>query len=722
MIIAGRFIQEQFRENENGRWIRGEIMPYGSCVLLLDTIGPNGQRKLPFTIVATRPLPKSPAIMIGSLSEYILPSSGLPWYTLEISEYYVKDDPVLKPFGTFRELSEKIAKQDPEIIAALGDRKARVKEALVKIVGSGNTFADRMIEQFGVSAYDKLKENPWQMIHSIPYFTLKQADAAAEKLGIPLTDENRFREHFRARLNLFFEDRRDTYMSSSDFYALYLMDFSNEYTKEEFWEKTLKCEDPLVYETDLGIHPAEFYYNERATLNLIRRTGRLRIPDLPELAAAEEQVKKSLAYEMTPEQEHGFRRAFRSPIHFITGGPGTGKTTLLSAILKKLEILTGRNLNDPDSPVLLVAPTGQAAYRMWEQTHIPAHTINAAFHILPDLGCPDMDQSAEALNHVQYLVIDESSMLDTNLFGQVARIIARMDHVPFMLLVGDPDQLAPVGHGQVFKDLLEYALNKYPECVTHLTVLKRQKDGSSIPELAGYLSNGKFPELNWFQDRQDITFLTVQPNELTKVLEQGILAPKKGNLDDVRILTPFRSGTMNDTVAAINNLAQPYYNPDPEGKTITITGLDKQSKTFELGSRVISKKNRSERVVNGSVGFVTAMDTEDTDLFKWSLTVQFDSGEEKTYSYKELKELDLAYATTIHASQGSEYENVVLCMTRGGGGPGFLNRNLLYTAVTRAVSRLILLGNRNIFAAAAAEPAPARKTALSEWLKRERKE
>lgn len=718
MIIAGRLSPDTTRENENGRWIKGNIMPYGPCALLLEEIGEHGQNRLPFTITTEKPLPRKPLVMIGSLSEYTFPDNGNKWYTLEISEYYEKGDPILDEYGTFNELAAKIARKDKTVTEALGDRKTKVKEMLQKIFGTGNSFADRMIDRFGASAYDRLKTNPWQMIHLIPYFTMKQADEAAKYLGIPLTDENRFREHFRSRLDLFFENRKDTYMNEGDFYALYLMDFASEMTKEEFMAKTMDCEDPLVIRSELGIHPAQFYYDEKASIKLIKRTGLAQIPDTDEVLEAKRQAKEQLDFTLTPEQEHAFEHGFQSPIHFITGGPGTGKTTVLSAILKKLEILTGKDLRDPNSPVLLVSPTAKAAYRMWEQTNIPAHTAHSAFHIIPDYGCIDMEQAAEALEHVKYLAIDESSMLDTHLFGEMARIMAKMSHVPFILLVGDVDQLAPVGHGQVFKDLLEYAESVHPECVTRLTVLKRQKNGSHIPELAASLAQGKFPNKEWFEGKPDITFVDADPGSLTNILEHGVLEPKKGNLDSVQIITPFRNGTMNDTVPAINNMAQPYYNPKPEGKSLTINNPDR---TFQLGSRVINKKNRTNTIINGSIGTVVRMTTTSKDLFEWSVTVLFDNGEESTYPYGELKDLDLSYAITIHASQGSEYENVVLCVARGGMNADFLNRNLIYTAVTRTIKHLILLGDRKAFTAAAATPAPVRKTALSEWLKKERR-
>lgn len=177
---------------------------------------------------------------------------------------------------------------------------------------------------------------------------------------------------------------------------------------------------------------------------------------------------------------------------------------------------------------------------------------------------------------------------------------------------------------------------------------------------------------------------------------------------------------MNDTVPVINDIAQPYYNPD-EGKFVRINNPDR---VFRIGSKVINKKNRTETIINGFIGTIIEMNTSSSDLFEWSFTVKFECGDELVHPYGDLKELDLAYAITVHASQGSEYENVVLCIARGGSGPEFLNRNMIYTAATRAVKKLILLGSLKAFAAAAATPAtPAlvRKTALSVWLRKERK-
>ena len=713
MIIAGRFVVAEMRENKNGRWVRGDFLPYKMCARLLGKVGPYGQKRLPFTIVTECPLPSRPVVAVGTLSEYRLPDTGRLWYTLNVTEYYEKEDPALASFGSFDELAGKLAREDQDTLNALGNRKLQARERLKEILGKGNSFAEQMLEKFGDSAYDRLKTNPWQMIHVIPGFTVKIADQTAEKLGIPLTDENRFRECFRQRLDLFFENRKDTFMSKGDFYALYLMEFASEMEKDEFWEKTTKGEEPLVIETKLGIHPAQFYFDERASLKLMVRASQIKIGDSPELARAEQKAKESMPFPLTGEQEQGLIHAFRSPIHIITGGPGTGKTTLLSAILRKLKILTRADFASPESPVLLAAPTGKAAYRMWEQTGVPAHTIHSAFRIIPDYGCIDRDQAAEALNHVKYLIIDESSMLDTHLFGEMARIMQKMDHIPFLLLVGDVDQLNPVGHGQVFKDLLAYAEKTSPDLVTRLTIGKRQEEGSHIPELAAMLAEGKFPEKAWFEGKPDVKFINLAMADFQNFLVQAVLKPRMGDLEDVQILTPYRNGELPDTVPAINRLAQPYYNPGKEGPSVTV---EKPKRLFREGSRVISKVNRTETVINGSLGVITHINAESRDLFVWEITVEFDSGDMVTYPYGELNQLDLAYAITVHAAQGSEYGDVVFCVLRGTQNAEFLNRNLIYTAVTRARERLILLGDYGAFRRAAAVPAPARKTALSIWL------
>ena len=710
VITVGRLAEEQARPNQNGeRWVRGTIRLHGPCQRLLTEIG---QRKLPFTYVTDRLLPKQPVIILGDYEGYRIPDTGRIWKTLSIQKIILPDGPVLEKLGiTFPEAVRKIARKDSSLLEALGKSELDVRKKLTDLVGTKNKFADRILELYGDMAYEKVVENPWKLIHLVPYFTIQQADKVAEKLGIPLTDGRRFQEYFRYLLDQSFEGHRNTYIQEHEFIAFYWMHFSGDMPLEEFKQLAGKRNSPII-KSELGYHPAHFYRAEKASYEVVLKSLDIRIPVTHTEQAVLEDVISHSDIQLTGEQGHAAVHAFHSPLHIITGGPGTGKTTILKTILQKMF----RMVQDPFgelSPILLAAPTGKAAFRMWEQTGVTAHTIHSAFGIIPDYGCLNVEEMAKRLSHVRYLVIDEASMLDTKLFGDLCRILLAMDHVPFLLLVGDIDQLPPVQHGQVFRDLLEFLKERAPDQVTELTVLKRQGADSYIPELAAYIRNGQFPGQGWFEGKPDIFFAPVSMDNFQAVLKEGVLGPKQGELDTIQILTPYRNGETPDTIHAINHFVQGLYNPVPEDAPGVTVG--NPPRTFHVGDKVINRTNRTKTIINGSIGTVRSIYDQPRDLFAWTMEVDFD-GEIETFEYEEFKSLELAYAITIHASQGSEYENVVTCITRGSHNPEFLNRNLLYVAVTRASKRLVLLGQISTFQQMAATEQKPRKTALSHWL------
>lgn len=718
VITVGRLITEQTKLNSNGeeRWMRGTIQLYGPCRSLLSEIG---QRKLPFTIVTGKVIPREPLILLGEITSYRIPNSNVEWKTLEIKKFIEKDNPILDELDcTFDQAIRRIARKDQEFLEKLGMAELNVRKKIIELVGPRNSFADKLIEHFGDSAYRKLVENPWKMIHIIPYFTIKQADAVAEKLGIPLTDKRRFVEYFRYLLDQSFESHRNTYISENEFLAFYWMHFSEEMTLQEFKGLARKKDSPII-RSNLGYHPAHFYLAELASYNIITKSLQTEIPTTDMEDGITEQVLAESEILLTEEQVHAVKHAFHTPLHVIRGGPGTGKTTVLNTILKKLAILTGSNFGE-QSPFLLVAPTGKAAYRMYEQTGVTAHTIHSAFGIIPDYGCLDIEETAKRLSHVRYLIIDESSMLDTKLFGDLCRVLLAMDHIPFLLLVGDADQLPPVQHGQVFQDLINFLLKHAPEHITSLTLLKRQADGSNIPELASFIRKGEFPDESWFQDKKDIFFVPVTMDAFQDRLVKGVLEPKRDIIDKIQILTPYRNGETPDTIHAINNLVGPLYNPpktrgdgdDPE-PTVSCSN---PSRTFRVGDKVINKANRSKTIINGSIGTIIDINDRPRDLFAWTIEVRFENGEEELYCYEDFKVLEPAYAITIHASQGSEYENVVTCLLRNSSMNAFLNRNLLYVAITRASKKLVLMGSIGAYAQVAATEQAPRKTALAYWL------
>lgn len=723
VITVGRLGVEDVRVRSNGetRWIKGTVRLHASCFSLLSEIH---QRKLPFTIVTGQVLPKEPAILMGEITTYPIPNTDILWKTLEIQKFITKDSPLLDNLGvTFSEAVQKIARKDPKFLKAIGSAELTVRKQITDLLGTRNKFADTLIEQFGDRAYVELKENPWKMVHIVPYFTIDHADKVAEQLGIPTDSPKRFREYFRYLLDQSFQSHRNTYMTKNEFLAFYWMHFSETMSLEDY-KRLAITEGAPIKRTELGYHPAHLYYAEKASYEVAIRSLETRIPTTVVEQAITERVLDAGDLKLTREQIHAVRAAFHTPLHIITGGPGTGKTTTLETILRKLILLTGSSPADEHAPFLLAAPTGKAAFRMWEQTGITAHTLHSAFGIVPEYGCVDVEGTAKRLSHVRYLIIDEASMLDASLFGNVCQVLLAMDHIPFLLLVGDEDQLPPVQHGQVFIDLLRYLSEAAPEQVTKLTILKRQKDGSHIPELADYIRHGKFPDASWFAEKEDVFFVPATMDTFPNLLTNGVLKPKADSLDTIQILTPYRSGNTPDTIHAINALVEPLYNPDahdPKQNEPSVT-VGNPPKTFRVGDKVINRVNYTKTIINGSMGWITNMNTVSRDIFAWTLDVEFDGGDTRTYTYDEFKSLEPAYAITVHASQGSEYENVVLCVLRGSGNRDFLTRNLLYVAVSRASKRLMLLGSIHVFQQMAATGQKPRLTALSHWLAQELKQ
>lgn len=723
IITVGYLDVEQRRLQAGGEefWIRGTVHLHTLCRPLLQQIQ---QRTLPFTIITGKPVPKKQVILLGNISEYQFPDSGRVWKTFEIEKWIESESSAFQSLQvSFSDAVQKIARKDKEFLRRLGSMELDMKKKLQKLLGNRNKFADYLIEQFEMDAYDELVENPWKMIHIIPYFTITHADNVAAKIGLSLEDPKRFRELFRHLLDQSLEQQRNTYFTENEFLALYWMHFSDTMSFDDYKQLAVTKGSP-IRKTSLGYHPLHFYEAEAASFEVITRSLHTRIPQVTGEEQITEQVIKDSPFPLTTEQEHAVRQAFHSPLHILTGGPGTGKTTVLDRILTKLLLLTGCSPNAEHAPFLLIAPTGKAAFRMWEQTGIMAHTAHSAFGIIPGYGCISVRKTAKRLSHVRYLIIDESSMLDTQLFGDICRVLLAMDHLPFILLVGDADQLQPVQHGQVFLDLLQYLKAHAPEQVTALTEVKRQENGSSIPELADFLRKGTFPPQTWFQGKSDVFFVPVTMQNFSSVLRSNVLLPKQDELDEIQIVTPYRNGTTPDTVPAINQLVEPIYNQTPEYETDPLLGTmtplpvaTYPGKIFRIGDKVINRSNRSSQVVNGSIGIITHIRIPTKECYDQTMIVNFD-GLEECYTYDEFRELELAYAITIHASQGSEYPNVVLPILRGMANPDFLNRNLLYVGVTRASKKLVLMGSYSTFSQMAATPMKLRKTALSYWLQK----
>ena len=394
---------------------------------------------------------------------------------------------------------------------------------------------------------------------------------------------------------------------------------------------------------------------------------------------------------LAPSQREALGIIVKSKVSVITGGPGVGKTTLLDTVLK---ILTRQG-----AQVVLAAPTGRAAKRMTEQTGIEAKTIHRLLEIDPEFGA--FARGRDNLIACDLLVVDETSMVDVPL---MMALVEALPAAAGLLLVGDVDQLPPVGPGQVLADIIASGIVP----VARLTEVFRQAEASRIIANAHRINHGEMPELPEAGAASDFYFVEMNSPEdgLAKIIEiVKERIPRRFGFDpmrDVQILAPMNKGVLG--ARNLNVEVQKVLNPS-KGRSVERYGW-----TYAAGDRVMQTANDYDRdVFNGDLGSVLRINEEDGEL------VALFDGRQVSYSFAELENLMPAYATTIHKSQGSEYPAVVVPVTMQH--YAMLARNLIYTAVTRGRSLVVLVGEtRALKVAVGGSRAKPRTTKLREWL------
>jgi len=379
--------------------------------------------------------------------------------------------------------------------------------------------------------------------------------------------------------------------------------------------------------------------------------------------------------------------AATSKVLIITGGPGTGKTTIINAILRIFQQLKLR--------ILLAAPTGRAAKRMNEATGWEAKTIHRLLEFSPHKGGfkKDQDDPLEA----DVVIIDETSMVDTLLMYHLLKAIPPQAH---LILVGDIDQLPSVGPGNVLRDIIHS--NGFT--VVRLTEIFRQAQESMIVVNAHKVNQGQFPILKDIDKAEKIDFQFIQEEDPEKILEAilGLCSEKIPTqfgfhpVRDIQVITPMHKGTIG--VSNLNIELQKNLNPD----SFSITH---GSRNFRLGDKVMQIVNNYDKeVFNGDIGWVSRIDQENREL-----TIDFD-GRLVPYDYSDLNEVILAYAISVHKSQGSEYPVVILPVTTQH--YMLLQRNLIYTGITRAKKLVVLIGTKKALAIAIRNNKPQQRYTL----------
>ena len=592
-------------------------------------------------------------------------------------------------------ISEKKARE----IAAQMEEKADMRKAMMFLqkYGISLNLGAKIYQKYGDSVYSVLQENPYRLADDISGVGFKIADEIAGRIGIHTDSDYRIKSGMMYTLlqatgeGHVYLPKEELFQRSSELLGVdvsymekHLMDLSME-------RKVIQKEEG---ETVL-VYPSRFYYLE---LNTARMLSELNI-DCPEDEAFVQrriaQIEKETGTTLDEMQKKAVTEAAGHGLFILTGGPGTGKTTTINAIIRFFE--------GEGSELRLAAPTGRAAKRMTEATGYEAQTI----HRLLELnGMPEEERQGQAVHfernaenplEAEVIIIDEMSMVDIQLMNS---LLVAVTAVTRLILVGDENQLPSVGPGNVLRDIIRSG--EFP--VVELKKIFRQASESDIVVNAHKINRGEQVTLSnkssdfFFLKRQDADIII---RVVIALIQEKLPRYVEAKPFDIQVLTPMRKGLLG--VERLNQILQRYLNPPEPSKKEKEYGQG----LFREGDKVMQIRNNYQLeweirgryeipvdkgvgVFNGDTGILKTINE-----FSETAEVEFEDGRCAEYSFKQLEELELAYAVTIHKSQGSEYPAVVIPLLSG---PRMLlNRNLLYTAVTRARRCVTIVGSEETF-------------------------
>jgi exodeoxyribonuclease V alpha subunit len=581
------------------------------------------------------------------------------------------------------------------ITAAWAEQKI-VREIMVFLHshGVGTARAVRIYKTYGADAIQVMTENPYRLARDIRGIGFKTADAIAIRLGIQKTAMMRIRAGISYALTQAMDE------GHCGLPTVELVPLSAELleTQQELVEAALNLEvsdGTVIADTVDGtacVFLGGLYRAEQVVAERLRRLEDGPLPWSPiDPDKALPWIERKTGLSLAESQTAAIRLALLSKVLVITGGPGVGKTTIVNAILR---ILTVKGVN-----LLLCAPTGRAAKRMTEATGFGAKTIHRLLEVDPKGG--GFKRSGDHPLECDLLVVDETSMVDILVMQALLRAVP--DHAA-LLIVGDIDQLPSVGPGQVLADVI--ASGSVP--VVRLTEIFRQAAQSRIITCAHRINQGSIPDLSRPEGDSDFYFVQADDPDVAvpRIIELvKTRIPQRFGFDpirDIQVLCPMNRGGVG--ARSLNIELQAALNPAGERK------VERFGWTFAPGDKVMQIENDYDKeVYNGDIGYV-----DDVDPDAGELTARFD-GRAVSYGFGELDTLVPAYAATIHKSQGSEYPAVVIpVMTQH---YTMLQRNLLYTGVTRGKGLVVLVGQRKAVAIAVRNVSGRRRwSKLKEWL------
>jgi exodeoxyribonuclease V alpha subunit len=562
--------------------------------------------------------------------------------------------------------------------------------------GFGPQLSMKIYQAYKEETLKVIQKNPYQLVENVEGIGFGRADELGYQLGISGNHPDRIKAGCLYTLENESIQNGHVYISAQDLLEkvkelleenkrdqIEFMDISNEVIKLEE-EGKLVVEEKRVYLPSLNFAEKGLVTHIKRILSQTEYEDQF--PE-SEFLLALGSLEERLGVQYAPTQKDAIQTALMSPMLILTGGPGTGKTTVIKGIVELYAELHGCSLEPKDYqkkeqpfPILLAAPTGRAAKRMSESTGLPAVTIH---RLLGFNGTEGFDHDDTSPLDGKLLIVDETSMVDIWLANQLFKALPENIQV---ILVGDEDQLPSVGPGQVLKDLL--ASQRVP--TVRLTDIYRQAEGSSIIELAHEIKDGHLPP-NISVQQPDRSFIKCSTTQLAQVVEKVAMNAKtKGySVKDIQVLAPMYRGPAG--IDRLNHLLQEIFNPNPDG---TRKELAFGEVKYRIGDKVLQLINQPEsNVFNGDIGEIVSIfyakeNTEKTDM----VVISFE-GNEVTYARQDLGQITLAYCCSVHKSQGSEFPIVILPISRSY--YRMLRRKLIYTAITRSKQFLILCGEED---------------------------
>ena len=588
-----------------------------------------------------------------------------------------------------------------ETIARAWEEQKGIKEIMIFLQGHGVSaaYSAKIFKQYGNRSIAVVRDNPYRLCQDIYGIGFITADQIAQNLGISP------HSLIRAKAGLLYVLKGLTDEGHVYYPEKALVRKAKEILKvdpvivaeamaELLREREVFLEALGGEKEDRAVYLPSFFVAEAAAAQRLKElvsSSPIRDPVDPEKAI--DGVQKRLDLELAQKQKEAMIAAESSKVLVITGGPGTGKTTIIKAILERF--------HQKGLRVLLAAPTGRAAKRMSEATGWEAKTIHRLLEYSPKEGRFKRDEEDPLEGDV--IIIDEASMVDMLLMYHLLKAIPVRAH---LILTGDVDQLPSVGAGDVLREMIDSGIFT----VVRLTEIFRQARGSTIVLNAHRINRGEFPILGGTDKDEVHDFYFFEEEKPEEILNRILRLcaeriPERFGFDPIReiqVLTPMHRGIVG--VTRLNFELQKKLNP---AQASLLYG----STTFKLGDKVMQIRNNYEKdVFNGDIGWISKMNQEDKEL-----TIDFD-GRLVPYAYSELDEIVLAYAISVHKSQGSEYRAVILPVTTEH--YLLLQRNLIYTGITRAEKLLVLIGSKKALAIAIRNNKPRmRFTRLSERLR-----